>query len=81
MAVTPKVMKIAALAFAVVIMSACTRYKNDYTCICWARSGYPPSSDSTFSLGHIPQRTADSQCAVHNDSIDSCYMLIERDSR
>ena len=70
-----RIMAITALVLTT-MASGCSRRKKFYICQCTARiSG--PGQDSVFSLGEISQNEAYSQCALHNNSVDTCVIVIQ----
>lgn len=76
MRLTLKEMKFVLLAIITTIaLSACNHKKAAYTCTCNSRA--TEMFDSSFDLGqNISKDDAYSQCKIHNNTVDTCYMLI-----
>gem|GEM_PF-5738309 len=60
--------------FSVIIMAVSCKHKKQYTCLCSVRNS-PVPQDTSYTLGDISQTSAVQQCAVHNDAVDTCYLM------
>ena len=75
MSITKNGKRIAILALMMAtVLSACNRNKSAYSCICYGRAN--GAADSSYSYGETSKNSAYSQCAVHNNSVDTCMMII-----
>ena len=57
------------------VFTACTHKRKYYTCMCNARI-QGAGRDSAYDIGEVSQSVAYSQCFAHNDSVDTCVMMV-----